>query len=64
MPHGFIITDWTENQGLVVKLSYPENLEIDLDDMMRIFYAHITSAGEAGNVSVLLEKARSKFNCK
>jgi hypothetical protein len=59
MPLGFVITEWTEDQGLVVKLSHPESLEIDLDDMMRIFYAHITGAGEAGNVLVRLEKARS-----
>lgn len=62
MPHGFVITEWTEDQGLVVKLSYPENLEIDLDDMMRIFYAHITGAGAAGNVLVRLEKARSNVS--
>ncbi|MFX1344842.1 MAG: hypothetical protein ACFFAI_07020 [Promethearchaeota archaeon] len=62
MPHGFIITEWTEDQGLVVKLSYPESLEADLDDMMRIFYAHITGAGEAGNVLVRLEKARSNVS--
>jgi hypothetical protein len=62
MPHGFIITEWTEDQGLVVKLSYPETLEADLDDMMRIFYAHITGAGEAGNVLVRLEKARSNVS--
>ena len=62
MPHGFIITEWTEDQGLVIKLSYPEDLQIDLDDMMRIFYAHITGAGEAGNVLVRLEKARSNVS--
>jgi hypothetical protein len=62
MPHGFIITEWTEDQGLVVKLSYPEDLVIDLDDMMRIFYAHITGAGAAGNVLVRLEKARSNVS--
>jgi len=62
MPHGYVITEWTEDQGLIVKLSHPENLEIDLDDMMRIFYAHITGAGEAGNVLVRLEKARSNVS--
>jgi hypothetical protein len=62
MPNGYIITEWTEDQGLVVKLSYPEDLEIDLDDMMRIFYAHITGAGAAGNVLVRLEKARSNVS--
>ncbi len=62
MPHGFIITEWTEDQGLIVKLSYPEDLAIDLDDMMRIFYAHITGAGAAGNVLVRLEKARSNVS--
>jgi len=62
MPHGFIITEWTEDKGLIVKLSYPEDLVIDLDDMMRIFYAHITGAGAAGNVLVRLEKARSNVS--
>jgi len=62
MPHGYVITEWTEDQGLIVKLSHPEDLEIDLDDMMRIFYAHITGAGEAGNVLVRLEKARSNVS--
>ncbi|MFX1430899.1 MAG: hypothetical protein ACFFCY_12125 [Promethearchaeota archaeon] len=62
MAHGYIITEWTEDRGLVVKLSYPEDLAIDLDDMMRIFYAHITGAGAAGNVLVRLEKARSNVS--
>ena len=43
-------------------MSYPEDLVVDLDDMMRIFYAHITGAGEAGNVLVRLEKARSNVS--
>jgi len=59
---GYIITKWSEDQGLAVQLSYPENLEVDLDDMMRIFYAHITGAGEAGNVLVRLEKAHSNVS--
>ena len=59
MTKGYIITNWTEDQGLGVQLSYPEDLIVDLDDMMRIFYAHITGAGEAGKVLVRLEKARS-----
>ena len=59
MPKGYIITKWTEDQGLALQLSYPETLEVDLDDMMRIFYAHITGAAEAGNVLVRLEKAKS-----
>ncbi|MFW9987255.1 MAG: hypothetical protein ACFFC3_01210 [Candidatus Odinarchaeota archaeon] len=62
MPHGFIITEWTEDQGLVIKLSHPEDLKVDLDDMMRIFYAHITGAGAAGNVLVRLEKSRSNVS--
>lgn len=59
---GYIITKWTEDQGLIVHLSYPEDLPVDLDDMMRIFYAHITGAGEAGNVLVRLEKARANVS--
>ncbi|MFX1375153.1 MAG: hypothetical protein ACFFA0_05020 [Promethearchaeota archaeon] len=62
MANGFVITEWTEDQGLVVTFSHPETLNIDLDDMMRIFYAHITGAGEAGNVLVRLEKARSNVS--
>jgi len=62
MAHGFIITEWTEDQGLIIKLSYPENLSTDLDDMMRIFYAHITGAGSSGNVLVRLEKVRSNVS--
>jgi hypothetical protein len=62
MAKGFAITKWTEDQGLVVYHSYPENLIVDLDDMMRIFYAHITGAGEAGNVLVRLEKAKANVS--
>jgi len=62
MTKGYVITNWTEDQGLGVQLSYPEDLVVDLDDMMRIFYAHITGAGEAGNVLVRLEKARSNVS--
>lgn len=62
MAKGYVITNWTEDQGIGVKLSYPEDLVVDLDDMMRIFYAHITGAGEAGNVLLRLEKARSNVS--
>ena len=62
MTKGYVITNWTEDQGLGVQLSYPGDLVVDLDDMMRIFYAHITGAGEAGNVLVRLEKARSNVS--
>jgi hypothetical protein len=62
MAKGFVITEWTEDQGLTVTFSHPESLDIDLDDMMRIFYAHITGAGEAGNVLVRLEKVRSNVS--
>lgn len=62
MPKGFVITKWTEDQGLILYLKYPDSIEVDLDDMMRIFYAHITGAGEAGNVTVRLEKARSNVS--
>ncbi|KKN26970.1 hypothetical protein LCGC14_0869360, partial [marine sediment metagenome] len=62
MTYGFVITEWTEDQGLTVLFSHPETLDVDLDDMMKIFYAHITGAGEAGNVLVRLEKARSNVS--
>jgi hypothetical protein len=62
MAKGYVITNWTEDQGIGVQLSYPDDLVVDLDDMMRIFYAHITGAGEAGNVLLRLEKARSNVS--
>ena len=62
MPKGYVITEWTEDEGLKVRFNYPETLDIDLDDMMRIFYAHITGAGEAGNVLVRLEKAKANVS--
>ncbi len=58
MPKGYIITRWTDDEGLQLYLNYPKDLTVDLDDMMRVFYAHITGAGEAGNVLVRLEKAQ------
>lgn len=58
MPLGYIIAEWTEDEGLIVPVHYPDNLNVDLDDMMRIFYAHITGAGESGNVLVRLERSR------
>jgi len=61
MPKGFIITRWTD-EGLTAQFSYPQTIIVDLDDMMRIFYAHITGAAEAGNVLVRLEKARSNVS--
>ena len=32
-----LLLNWTEDQGLGVQLSYPEDLLVDLDDMMRFF---------------------------
>jgi hypothetical protein len=62
MVKGYVITRWTEDRGLMLQLSYPETLSVDLDDMMRIFYAHITGAAEAGNVLVRLEKVSSNVS--
>ncbi|MFX0033406.1 MAG: hypothetical protein ACFE9P_12140 [Candidatus Hermodarchaeota archaeon] len=62
MPKGFVITKWTEDRGLIIEFSYPEDLLVNLDDMMRIFYAHITGAAQAGSVLVRLEKARSNVS--
>ncbi|MFX0033675.1 MAG: hypothetical protein ACFE9P_13505 [Candidatus Hermodarchaeota archaeon] len=62
MPKGLIITEWSEDKGLFAKFSFPDTLIVDLDDMMRIFYAHITGAGEAGKVLVRLEKSRANVS--
>ncbi|MHA1821343.1 MAG: hypothetical protein ACTSU2_17510 [Promethearchaeota archaeon] len=58
MPKGFVITRWTEEDGLILETNWPSSIEVDLDDMMRIFYAHITGTAEAGNVFLRLEKMR------
>ncbi|MFX1239167.1 MAG: hypothetical protein ACFFAS_05810 [Promethearchaeota archaeon] len=57
MPLGYIICRWSQDQGLIVPASYPEKMKVDLDDMMRVFYAHVTGAGEEGNVVVRLERS-------
>lgn len=62
MPKGFAILEWTMEEGLILDKKFPETLEINLDDMMRVFYAHITGSGEKGNVIVRLEKAQSNIN--
>jgi hypothetical protein len=62
MPHGFVITKWTHDQGMLVELKYPETIEVDLDDMMRVFYAHVVGAGSGGDVLVRLEKAKSNVS--
>ena len=62
MPQGFIITKWTNDQGMLVEFKYPDDIEVDLDDMMRVFYAHVVGAGSSGNVLVRLEKAHSNVS--
>ncbi|TFG21056.1 MAG: hypothetical protein EU533_05695 [Promethearchaeota archaeon] len=62
MPQGFVITKWTHDQGMLVEMSYPEEIEVDLDDMMRVFYAHVVGAGSGGDVLVRLEKAHSNVS--
>ncbi|MBN1802304.1 MAG: hypothetical protein JW891_12405 [Candidatus Lokiarchaeota archaeon] len=58
MPLGYIICRWSQNQGLIIPASYPEKMTVDLDDMMRVFYAHVTGAGAEGNVVVRLERSQ------
>jgi hypothetical protein len=62
MPQGFVITKWTHDQGMLVEMKYPETIEVDLDDMMRVFYAHVVGAGSGGDVLVRLEKAHSNVS--
>lgn len=59
MPQGFIVTKWTEDEGLILELKFPDTIKVDLDDQMRIFYSHITGTGESGNVVVRLVKSRA-----
>ncbi len=62
LPKGFAILEWTMEQGLTLINKYPESLNIDLDDMMRVFYAHITGSGEKGSVIVRLERSDANIN--
>ena len=62
MPQGFVITKWTHDQGMLVEMKYPDTIEVDLDDMMRVFYAHVVGAGAGGDVLVRLEKAHSNVS--
>ncbi|NVM29953.1 MAG: hypothetical protein HWN65_14015 [Candidatus Helarchaeota archaeon] len=59
MPRGFIVTKWDEDEGLVLETKFPETIEVDLDDQMRVFYSHITGTGTAGNVVVRLDKSKA-----
>ena len=59
MVKGIVIDDWDEDEGLQNKLIIPSSLSVDVDDMMRVFYAHITGAAEAGNVVVRLSKTKT-----
>jgi hypothetical protein len=59
MVKGIVINDWDEDEGLQNKLIIPESLQVEVDDMMRVFYAHITGAAEAGNVVVRLSKTKT-----
>ena len=61
MPKGYIITKWTD-EGLEIPIHYPEDLSLEYDDLMRIFYAHITGAGVAGNLVVRLEDVQSNVS--
>ena len=62
MPQGIVITKWTHDKGMIVDTKYPETIEVDLDDMMRVFYAHVVGAGSGGDVLVRLEKAHSNVS--
>jgi len=59
MVKGIVINDWDEDEGLQNKMVIPSTISIDIDDMMRVFYAHITGTAEAGNVVVRLSKAKT-----
>jgi len=61
MPKGFIVTKWSD-EGLQIMHSHPSDLSLDYDDLMRIFYAHITGAGESGTLVVRLEKSKSNVS--
>ena len=62
MPKSYIITRWSEEFGLIVESRFPENTPIDMDDMMRVFYAHITGANASKAGNVVLKLAKSSCN--
>jgi len=56
VPKGIVVLEWTMEDGLIPIKRFPEKLEINIDDMMRVFYAHITGAGGSGECT--LERAQ------
>ncbi len=61
MVKGYIINKWTD-EGLANVVNFPKELSVGYDDLMRIFYAHITGAGKAGNLVVRLENAQANIS--
>ena len=61
MPKG-VMTKKCLLNGLEIPIQYPEDLSLEYDDLMRIFYAHITGAGVAGNLVVRLEDVQSNVS--
>ncbi len=59
MPIGVIISKWTEDEGLLPDVNHPVSCEISIDDLMRIFYSHITGSAEAGTAIVRLRDTQA-----
>ncbi|MEM2637360.1 MAG: hypothetical protein QXL15_03305, partial [Candidatus Korarchaeota archaeon] len=54
MPRGIVAAVWSDDLGVVVKGVYPNDLEYNRDDLLRIFTAHATGEGEAGFLAMRL----------
>jgi len=57
MPRGMVIIDWDKMTGPVIKLKYPETLEISSDLPMQAFMMHTAKEPPEGEISIQVEDA-------
>ncbi|NVM05093.1 MAG: hypothetical protein HWN67_22420 [Candidatus Helarchaeota archaeon] len=61
MVKGFSVWKWSIQEGLLLIRKFPEELEISTQDMMRVFYNHITGAEKQENVVLRLPSMESSI---
>lgn len=58
MPRGIVIVDWDKMSGPMIKLKYPETLEVNPDLPMQAFMMHTAKEPPQGEVSLQIENAQ------
>lgn len=57
MPEGILVAKWDDVTGVVLEAKYPGTVEIDAQNLMRIFTSHAVGEGQAGFLTLSLEEA-------